>query len=102
MNLIDDLSSRGVLKDTKVKEMVDAHLKDMEGKIGELNGQKDRQKTVLTARLDQKLKGLEEELVARHQVRTHLHVTTIFLSTFSSDFYTIKWTHDNAGIVSLN
>ena len=59
-----------MLQDTKVKEMVDAHLKDMEGKIGELNGQKERQKNVLTGRLDQKLKGLEEELVARHQVRS--------------------------------
>ena len=58
-----------MLQDTKVKEMVDSHLKDMEGKIGELNGQKERQKNVLTGRLDQKLKGLEEELVARHQVR---------------------------------
>ena len=66
--MIDDLSSRGVLKDTKVKEMVDAHLKDMEGKIGELNEQKDRQKTILTGRLEQKLRGMEEELIARHQV----------------------------------
>ena len=69
LNLIDDLSSRGVLPDTKVQEMVDVHLKDMEGRIKELNEQKDRQKVVLTGRLDQKLKSLEEELVARHQVR---------------------------------
>ena len=56
------------MQDTKVKEMIDAHLKDMEGKIGELNEKKERQKTVITGRLDQKLKSLEEELVARHQV----------------------------------
>lgn len=68
LNLIDDLSSRGVLQDTKVKDMVDTHLKDMESKIAEINGQKERQKVAMTGRLEHKLKSLEEELVARHQV----------------------------------
>lgn len=67
LNLIDDLSSREVLQDTKVKEMIGAHLKDMEEKIKELNEGKERQNKILQARLDNKLKILEEELVAKHQ-----------------------------------
>lgn len=41
---------------------------DVDIKVVELNEQKDRQKEVLKVRIGSKLKSLEEELVARHQV----------------------------------
>ena len=58
-----------MLEEVKTKAMIDVHLKDVEAKIKDLNEGKERQKIVLSARLDVKLKSLEEELIARHQVR---------------------------------
>ena len=57
LNLIDDLTSRGVLEEDKAKSMIEIHLKDVDGKISEINDTKERQKKLQTLRIETRLKA---------------------------------------------
>ena len=57
LNLIDDLTSRGVLEEDKTKSMIETHLKDVDGKISEINDTKERQNKLQTLRIETRLKA---------------------------------------------